>query len=145
MHDSRNGHPSWPPPSSTDILLGAIHRDLREIRMEQRETREDLGGLKAGMRRSLSNDMEIFTRLREMGERVTTVEVRQAQSGLPLSAAPDSRTGLTGLILALTDLMPPLKDVLEILAALAVLATGVGLAVDRAQSVPTPSISAPAP
>lgn len=140
MHDYPNGtrHP-WPMPSHTDILLGAIHRDLREIRAEQRETREDLGGLKAGMARSLSNDREIFGRLR-------AVEAHQAAaSGLPPTAAAGSRTGLTGLILALTDLMPPLKDVLEILAALAVLATGVGLAADRAQNAPTASISAPAP
>jgi len=60
----RNGSHAWPPPSPTDILY-RLH--------------EEIGGLKAGMMRSLENDRELFEQNRDQRERLATIEQRLSQ------------------------------------------------------------------
>lgn len=75
MYDHRipNGYPGLPPPSLfLDILL---------------EIKEDMGGMKAGLRQSLANDTEIFDQIREMRDRMTTIEQRPGSGQLPTAKA----------------------------------------------------------
>lgn len=68
----RNGHPSWGPPSPTDMLY-RLH--------------EEIGSLKAFAATSLENDRELFEQNRDQRERLATIEQRLSQV-MPTSPAP---------------------------------------------------------
>lgn len=138
MYDQRpNGVPSWGPPSWVDLIL----HELRAIRSEVMDTREDLGALKEGMRRSLANEHEIFGVVRQHGDRLTAVEARpQSLPPTPSGPPPTERVGLLASIAATFQAVAAvLKEFGQALGALMLLAAGLGLIATAPVSEPQPS------
>jgi len=89
-----NGHGAWQMPSPMDILL----------RIESR-----LGGLENGQRIALGNDREIFGKIDDIRDRVTTLETKH--QALPSPVAPPASTSrieaLTAFLVALRAVLVP--------------------------------------
>lgn len=135
MYDPRhmNGHAAGTPPSHTDIMLSRLDNMMWEVRGQ-------IGGLHQGQNMLIDAVKEGFNKTHHAHARITRAEGRiEALESRPTGAAIQTPTGwiggLTALLVALRELLPPLWHTVAIMALLAAGLGMTSLPVEKVEAV----------